>query len=270
MRTGVCVSGSSSLWATGSYDHTIKLWDCRPVLTAASAARADDAEEGEAEDAPTPSGACRQLWVVLAFFFPPLLLTSSVAHFLDHIPCTFTPLALLVMYALAVPCRFPAVTSRPPRAVRTVGGLVMTLDHGRPVSAVLALPGGAAIASAGGNVITIWDVLAGGKLVHTFSNHQKVASPCIPAVVLVLIDTPALVLQSITALCLDGTGTRLLSASLDCHVKVYDLQSYDVVFGVKYPAPILSLAIAVRSPACLPCHRLPFHAFRSRSPTTRG
>ncbi len=28
--------------------------------------------------------------------------------------------------------------------------------------------------TAGGNVVNVWSVLAGGKLVHSFSNHQKV------------------------------------------------------------------------------------------------
>ncbi len=53
-------------------------------------------------------------------------------------------------------------------------------------------------------------------------------------------------LQTITSLCLDGSGTRLLSGALDGHVKVYDLQSYGMVYGMKYPSPILSMACAVR------------------------
>ena len=52
--------------------------------------------------------------------------------------------------------------------------------------------------TAGGNEIKVWDVLGGGKLLHTFSNHQK----------------------NVTGLAFDGTGSRLLSCGLDGHVKV--------------------------------------------------
>ena len=52
--------------------------------------------------------------------------------------------------------------------------------------------------SAGGNYINVWDILAGGKLHHQFSNHQK----------------------TITSLCFNGDYTRLLSGSLD---RCYDI-----------------------------------------------
>jgi U3 small nucleolar RNA-associated protein 15 len=45
----------------------------------------------------------------------------------------------------------------------------------------------------GHNIVKVWDILAGGRLVAAFSNHQK----------------------TITSLCFDGQCTRLLSASLD-------------------------------------------------------
>lgn len=75
------------------------------------------------------------------------------------------------------------------------GGAVMTMNHGLPIEQVLALPGGALLLSAGGPTIKVWDLISGGRLVHEFSNHQK----------------------TITSICLDGTGTRVLSAGLDCH-----------------------------------------------------
>lgn len=52
--------------------------------------------------------------------------------------------------------------------------------------------------TAGGNEIKVWDMLGGGKLLHTFSSHLK----------------------NITGMTFDGTGSRLLSCGLDGHVKV--------------------------------------------------
>lgn len=51
----------------------------------------------------------------------------------------------------------------------------------------------------GSNVVKVWDVLAGGRLLASFSNHQK----------------------TITSLCFDGSYRRLLSAGLDRHVMSY-------------------------------------------------
>ncbi len=65
--------------------------------------------------------------------------------------------------------------------------------------------------------------MSGGKLLHTLSNHQK----------------------TITTMCLDGTGTRLLTGSLDQHVKVYSLESFTVMHGMKYSSPVLSMACSV-------------------------
>lgn len=53
----------------------------------------------------------------------------------------------------------------------------------------------------------VWDVLGGGRLLHSLSNHQK----------------------TVTCLCLDGTGSRLLSGGLDRHVKIYNLQNFKVI-----------------------------------------
>ena len=51
-------------------------------------------------------------------------------------------------------------------------GATMLVDHGAPVEDVLMLPGGGLLLSAGGNTLKVWDVLGGGRLVHTFSQHQ--------------------------------------------------------------------------------------------------
>merc|ERR1712196_78244 len=97
----------------------------------------------------------------------------------------------------------------------------MTFNHGAPVEALLSIGGGSVLLSAGGNFIKVWDTIA-GRMIHSFSNHQK----------------------TITGLCLDSTKTRLLSGSLDGHIKIYNIENYNVVHGLKYNQPILSLAMA--------------------------
>jgi U3 small nucleolar RNA-associated protein 15 len=52
--------------------------------------------------------------------------------------------------------------------------------------------------TAGGTSLKLWDIVGGGRLLDTISAHQKL----------------------ITAVTLDGTGSRLLSAGLDGLVKV--------------------------------------------------
>ena len=77
--------------------------------------------------------------------------------------------------------------------LRTPASPVLDLDHGAPIEGVLVFPSGGTCVSAGGNYIKVWDVLSGGRLLSLFSNHQK----------------------TITSVCFDGCGQRLLSAGLD-------------------------------------------------------
>lgn len=127
------------------------------------------------------------------------------------------------------------------------GGCVLSVDHGAPVEAIMVLPGGGTLLSCGGNELRVWDTLRGGAPLKTFSAHQKVVTCC----------------------CIDGTGTRLISGSLDGHVKVYNLDTYEgtaaarkpgarvlrptshvsclaaaVTHGFKYDDPVLSVACA--------------------------
>ena len=53
---------------------------------------------------------------------------------------------------------------------------------------------------------------SGGQLLHSFSNHQK----------------------TVTALAVDGTGSRLLSGGLDGHIKIHDLTTYRISHALKY------------------------------------
>lgn len=101
-------------------------------------------------------------------------------------------------------------------------GSVLSMDHGSPVESVQIFPTGGLCVSAGSNIVKVWDILGGGRLLAGFSNHQK----------------------TITSICFDGDYKRLLSASLDRHVKIYDVQDYTVVHSMDYPSPILSLAVS--------------------------
>ena len=92
-----------------------------------------------------------------------------------------------------------------------------------PVEQVLILPSGTVALSAAGPILRIWDLNAGGRCIRALSNHQK----------------------TITSLAFDPNVARLLTGSLDQMVKVYDISSYKVVHTMRYPAPVLSLAISV-------------------------
>lgn len=110
------------------------------------------------------------------------------------------------------------------------GACVMTMRGGGggaaawPVEDVLMFPSGSAALSASGPILRVWDLVAGGRCVRAMSNHQK----------------------TVTALAFDGRAGRLLTGGLDRMVKVYDVSTYKVVHTMRYPAPVLSLAISVR------------------------
>ncbi|KAM6944059.1 U3 small nucleolar RNA-associated protein 15 homolog [Lycodopsis pacificus] len=99
---------------------------------------------------------------------------------------------------------------------------VMTMDHGQPVESLLLYPSEGLLVSAGGRHVKVWDLLKGGQPLVSLKNHHK----------------------TVTSLCLSSNGQRLLSASLDRHVKVYNTTNYKVVHNFDYAASILSLALA--------------------------
>ncbi|EPS68334.1 hypothetical protein M569_06434, partial [Genlisea aurea] len=113
-------------------------------------------------------------------------------------------------------------------------GSVMELKHGLPVESVIYLPSGGLIASSGGNVVKIWDVIGGGKLLHTMESHNK----------------------TVTDLCMGkvGYGTsedaeqcRILSVSLDGYMKVFDFSKFKITYSMRFPQPLLSVGF---SPDC--------------------
>lgn len=98
---------------------------------------------------------------------------------------------------------------------------VVTVNHGSPVESVLMFPTGGIFLTAGGPHIRVWDVVAGRILAQVTQHHKTV-----------------------TCLKLTSNGQRLLSGSLDRHVKVFDVATYQVVHTLDYPSPILSLDIS--------------------------
>lgn len=99
-----------------------------------------------------------------------------------------------------------------------------------PVEQVLMFPSGTAVVSSAGPIIRIWDIVAGGRCLRAISNHQK----------------------TVTALTFNSDASRLLTGGLDHMVKVYDVSTFNVLHTMRYPAPILCLAISVRIIGFLP------------------
>jgi len=76
---------------------------------------------------------------------------------------------------------------------------------------------------AGGTEIRVWDCLGGGRLLSKISQHHK----------------------TITCLQFASNYKRLASASLDRHVKIYEMTNFEVIQTIDYSSPILSLGISV-------------------------
>ncbi|KAG7449156.1 Trp-Asp repeat-containing protein [Guyanagaster necrorhizus] len=91
-----------------------------------------------------------------------------------------------------------------------------------PVEQVLMFPSGTVAISSSGPIIRSWDIVAGGRCTRALSNHQK----------------------TITSLTFNASASRLLTGGLDQMVKVYDVSTYKVVHTMRYPAPILCLAVS--------------------------
>ncbi|KAL0978929.1 hypothetical protein UPYG_G00177960 [Umbra pygmaea] len=99
---------------------------------------------------------------------------------------------------------------------------VMNMDHNQPVESVLLYPSEGLLVSAGGRYVKVWDLLKGGQPLVSLKHHHK----------------------TVTSLCLGSNGQRLLSASLDRHVKIYNTTNYKVVHNYDYATSILSLGLA--------------------------
>lgn len=252
IRAGVASSATPSLLATGSYDHTARLWDLRLATGGSSAASfagdedeagdyagdnmsvegdedddivdavvvghvrgEDDDDEEEEEDAHTDDedassseeseGEDEEQDAEMGDAGA----AAGSADADDHASSSASRVQAFARGSASAAAVLPR-------------GCVLSVDHGEPVTQVLLLPGGGTMLTAGGNYVRLWDVVGGGRCLHTFSNHQKL----------------------ITTMCLDGTGTRLLTGSLDGLVKVYEVSTFGVTHTMRYDAPILSMAIS--------------------------
>lgn len=123
--------------------------------------------------------------------------------------------------------------SRTGECEMTMGG---SSSSSGPVEQVLMYPSGTAVVSSAGPIIRIWDIIAGGRCLRAISNHQK----------------------TVTALTFNSDASRLLTGGLDHMVKVYDVSTYNVLHTMRYPAPILCLAISVRIISFLPYFKTEF------------
>lgn len=110
---------------------------------------------------------------------------------------------------------------------------ISKFNQGNPIEDSIITASGTMLITTGGNEIKIWDLLSTtnsnndinqdeGKVIHSFSNHSK----------------------NITCMCIDGTGSKLLSGGLDGLVKIYSLSTLTLIHGSRYNSPILSLAIS--------------------------
>lgn len=116
--------------------------------------------------------------------------------------------------------------------VRVSGSVsVLEVNHGKPVEDVIFLPSGGLIATAGGNVVKIWDVIGGGKMVYSMESHNK----------------------TVTSICVGKVGRdsgdeseqyRVLSVALDGYMKVFDYSKLKITHSMKFPAPLLSIAVS--------------------------
>jgi len=110
----------------------------------------------------------------------------------------------------------------------------MVVNHGKPVEDVVFLPSGGLLATAGGNVVKIWDLIGGGKCVYSMEGHNK----------------------TVTSMCVGKVGRNsgeesnqycLMSVSLDGYLKVFDYSRQKITFSMRFPAPLLSVGF---SPDC--------------------
>lgn len=99
---------------------------------------------------------------------------------------------------------------------------VMTFQHSNPIESIMFAPSGGMIITGSGVEVKLWDILSGGRVLHTFDNHQK----------------------NVTGLSMNTAANRILSCALDGHVKIYNLETLQVVHGMKFNAPLVSLALA--------------------------
>ncbi|OMJ27312.1 U3 small nucleolar RNA-associated protein 15-like protein [Smittium culicis] len=97
----------------------------------------------------------------------------------------------------------------------------LVIDNGEPIEELLFFPGDMLIAAAGGPFVKVYDTVT-GRPIACIGNFEK----------------------TVTSIAFNSDKTRILAASLDQFVKVYDLISYQLVASIKYPQPILKVGMS--------------------------
>lgn len=107
---------------------------------------------------------------------------------------------------------------------------VLRLSHGAPVESLSFFPTGGLMATAGGHQVCVWDIAAGGKLLHCLRNHQK-------TVVGVRVHEdagPPSLAES------QGQAVpRMVTCSLDGHVKFHELDGFTVTHTRRFSSAVL-------------------------------
>ena len=99
---------------------------------------------------------------------------------------------------------------------------VHSLSHSAPVETCVLSPSGTLLMTSAGNEVKVWDMISSGKLLHTFSSHQK----------------------NVTGLVFDSASSRLLSCGLDGLVKIYSLQTLQVTHGMRFGSALTTISVS--------------------------
>jgi WD40 repeat protein len=228
---GGASGGGAGIWATGSYDHTVSIWDPR-VLSGLSRGGGgggagitkrreneemldsdDEVEKDEVEEDNNEEEEDKEEEEEETTEKEVQSMEEEEEEDENH---EEEPQVQSITRSSALRSMSGSGRRRPRP------GSVLRVDHGEPVTQVILLPGGGSMMTAGGTTCKLWDLIGGGRLIHDFSAHQKL----------------------VTSLALDGTCTRLLSGGLDGLVKVYEFGAFQVTHQIRMGAPILSLAVA--------------------------
>lgn len=98
---------------------------------------------------------------------------------------------------------------------------VFTLNHASQVDEVHMLPGGARAVTVGGPDVRIWDLFAGGTVVHSAACHAK----------------------AVTSAAVDASGERLVTAGLDGYVKVHEAATLKTKGVMSFGGQIISVDV---------------------------
>lgn len=121
------------------------------------------------------------------------------------------------------------------------GQPVRTFTHGQQVEDVCFFPSGGLLATAGGDSVCIWDLVA-GRLLRRLKPHAKAVTS-----VRVYSDVGPPPLEAAEGVAAGGGragSPRMLTAGLDGVLKVFELDSFGCTHASRFGGPILSMAVA--------------------------